>query len=325
MAYTGATDRGPTSAHLSQGGTTTDLGTGLNDTDQTGVDGYSHANGVNDRGEVVGIARASLRDDHAFISTDRTGGYGRLMLDLGTLGGKNSIALAINNNGDVVGQADTGSWSRHAFMGGNGGGSGSGGASMFDLGTLGGKNSGATAINDKGQVVGFSNIHDAGTALNPTNPYVSFASAEATHAFLYQDGKMQDLGTLPGFRSSYAMGINALGQVVGTASNTDWSPSEGYTTQGGGPLGHAFLYEKGAMEDLNALLPKASGWVLESATAINDGGQVTGMGLYQGQERGYLLTLGQGDPSPIPEPTTLALLCFGGLGLAVRRLRRCQG
>ena len=55
----------------------------------------------------------------------------------------------------------------------------------------------ANAINAAGQVVG-----EAATADG------------ATHAFLYTDGKMKDLGTLHG-GNSRAYGINAAGQVVG--------------------------------------------------------------------------------------------------------------
>src|SRR3954447_2074857 len=73
--------------------------------------------------------------------------------------------------------------------------------SITDLGTLPGGgysyDSYAYGINDRGQVVGESRT----------------ASARA-HAFLWQRGKMRDLGTLSG-HNSYAYAINDLGQVVG--------------------------------------------------------------------------------------------------------------
>jgi probable HAF family extracellular repeat protein len=90
---------------------------------------------------------------------------------------------------------------------------------MTDLGTLpGGDSSSATGINDRGQVVGFSNT----------------ASAD-THAFLFENGAMVDLGTLPGGRSSRAFGINNRGQVVGSSSSATspfnhaalWTPNHG--------------------------------------------------------------------------------------------------
>ena len=77
---------------------------------------------------------------------------------------------------------------------------GAGQYSITDLGTLGGNYSYATAINSRGQVVGSSNT----------------ASGEE-HAFLWENGKMTDLGTLPGGGLSLAQDINNRGQVVGSS------------------------------------------------------------------------------------------------------------
>jgi probable HAF family extracellular repeat protein len=70
------------------------------------------------------------------------------MSDLGTLGGVNSSASGINAHGQVVGDSDTTSGSRHAFVWENG--------MLTDLGTLGGSNSFALAINASGTIVGLS-------------------------------------------------------------------------------------------------------------------------------------------------------------------------
>ncbi len=78
---------------------------------------------------------------------------------------------------------------------------------------------------------------------------------------------------------------------------------------------HAFIFTfTNGMRDLNDFIPSLSGWVLTSATAINDSGQILGMGNYQGQQRAYLLT-------PMPQ-FTLSLaqgkLAFTLSGLAIQ-------
>ncbi len=56
------------------------------------------------------------------------------------------------------------------------------------------------------------------------------------------------------------------------------------------------------MIDLNDLIPSNSGWMLADAKAINDSGQIVGYGFdINGEQHAFLLT-------PIPEPSTLALL-----------------
>jgi hypothetical protein len=53
---------------------------------------------------------------------------------------------------------------------------------------------------------------------------------------------------------------------------------------------HAVIYTNGKPQDLNRLIPKGSGWVLEAATSINDVGEIVGYGTLHGQEHGFLLT-----------------------------------
>jgi len=159
-------------------------------------------------------------------------------------------SAAINDAGDVVGMATPSSsgYSRgfllHAGV-------------MTPLAML--PDSIATwpnAINEAGQVVGFSSLESA------------------QHAILADGaGPLLDLGTLPGTDESQAMDINAHGQVVG------FSGYAGDAT----PL-RAFLYEDGAMQDLNALIDPTLGVTLRSATAINDAGQIAGWGVFPGND-----------------------------------------
>jgi probable HAF family extracellular repeat protein len=80
---------------------------------------------------------------------------------------------------------------------------------------LGGTYSEANGINDAGQVVGSSTIN------TPNNSFLR-------HAFLWENGKMTDLGTLGG-QSSTAISINNAGTVVGQSDTSD-DPNGGGST-----------------------------------------------------------------------------------------------
>src|SRR5437773_7419342 len=109
-------------------------------------------------------------------------------IDLGTLGGTYSSAVAVNTSGQVVGASNG-----RAFLWTQAGG-------MIDLGTLGGSCSADGAMNAKGQVGGGSSLSDG-----------------AGHAFSWTPASgMVDLGTLGGY--SVAVAVNANGQVVGVSS-----------------------------------------------------------------------------------------------------------
>lgn len=103
------------------------------------------------------------------------------------------------------------------------------------------------AVNASGQMAGYIYVDGVGGA------------AGAYHAARYSGGVITDLGVLPGGSASEATGINANGDVVGSA-----------TTANG--LTHAFLYSGGVMKDIGTL----PGGYTSVATAINDAGQITG-------------------------------------------------
>ncbi len=131
---------------------------------------------------------------------------------------------------------------------------------MLDLGTLGGYLSNGVYVNDQGQVVGFSTVNN-----NP-DPY-SFLGAP-THAFLWQNGFMRDLGTLGGPDSfPSAGGINQRHDLIAGASYINAIPNP--TT--GVPTLDPFLWRNGVMIDLGTL-----GGTFGSAQAANNHGQVIG-------------------------------------------------
>lgn len=140
---------------------------------------------------------------------------GMRILDLGTLGGAASAAVAVSSTGYAVGWAETSGGQAHAVRWDSTG-------AIQDLGTLGGATSTATAVNAAGEVVGTAQRGDG-----------------AQHAFRWTAATgMRDLGTLGGGSSS-AADVNSMGAVVGTAelANGDehaflWTPSKGLTDLG---------------------------------------------------------------------------------------------
>jgi probable HAF family extracellular repeat protein len=181
---------------------------------------------------------------------------------------------------------------------------------MQDLGTLGTSNlniSRAWAINNSGQVVGYSSLDDGNF-----------------HAFLWtQAGGMKDLGTINGGTDSFAFGISSSGRVVGDASPSSqggqgvtafvWSKATGMLPLGLGALSEAFgindfneivgyrftSYPSNAFlwtpahqaKYLISLIPPDSGWTLNLAYAINHSGQIAGYGTLNGNVYGTLLTI----------------------------------
>jgi probable HAF family extracellular repeat protein len=232
-------------------GEAVDLGT----PSTSGPGDYSVARGINDYREVVGYSGPDATSDstQAFIFDEKGG-----MQGLGTLGGDYSQASAICNAHFITGNSQLAARTevRHAFLL-------QPKSEMRDLGTLNGnsisdildrQSSYGTSVNDLGHVVGYSTLD---------------ASARV-HAF-FCDGKgMRDLGSLGPKAiesdSSAALGINAKDEVVGTT----------YANYTGGKLVQiAFIYRNGVMEDLNGLVDLSNlPYQLESATAINDAGQI---------------------------------------------------
>jgi probable HAF family extracellular repeat protein len=113
--------------------------------------------------------------------------------------------------------------------------------------------SSATAVNERGQIVG-----ELGAYTSPTNK-----STLWKHAIVWQQGTIVDLGTLGGRRAIVAA-ISERGQVVG------WSqPKRSYD---GGPF-HAFVWEAGKMVDLGPY----TGAGRMTAVGINERNQIIGM------------------------------------------------
>ncbi|MFO1338265.1 MAG: hypothetical protein U1F53_08510 [Burkholderiaceae bacterium] len=218
--------------------------------------GYSDAFAINNAGQIVGDGEVAGYQ-HA-LRWD-----GGVPVDLGTLpGGLVSRARAINALGDVVGHSFTFSNVPHATLWAADG-------TVVDLGTLGGVASTAEAVNRHRWAAGYGENADF-----------------QTHAALWRAGIVIDLGTLGEGRTSYGLGIDHEGTVVGFSYTT---PDDDVKYR------RAALWRDGAAIDLNTWLDdatRAAGWVLLEARAIDDDGVVTGLArnTVTGKERAYRLS-----------------------------------
>ncbi|MGH7254020.1 MAG: hypothetical protein ACREIE_09510, partial [Nitrospiraceae bacterium] len=299
-------------ATLWRGGTPFDLGTlgGLNSNVQWP--------GLNHGGTIVGISQTAVTDTldedwscGAFLpASDKTRlGFvweSGVMKALPTLGGNNGFATAVNARGQVVGWAETPVVDPTCK-----------GTQILQFRAVlweprrntkqelppfpGDSASAATAINQRGQVVGISGdcdlavgrfsarrlilwdkgqvseiphlggeawhtpmaINERGHVVGFSNPPGVVNGALSPRAFLWTGGATSiNLNTLKDDATSQARGINSRGQVVGVSS---------------GPNGNrAFLWEDGVMKDLTMLVGPGFPDRLLSAQHINDAGVITG-------------------------------------------------
>jgi probable HAF family extracellular repeat protein len=235
-------------------------------TDPTGTFAFSYPADINDSGQVVGYSSVfdgsgSSKGEAAFLYN------GGPLVNLGNFGTDAtgagfSYATAINRSGQVAGYSSVFDGSGNnmgyaAFL--------YDGGALINLGNFGtnvggGSTSVAYAINDSGQVVGYSVFTD-GNGNNMGNA-----------AFLYDGGPLINLGHLStdpsGHGNSGAIDINNSGQVVGQSSIFDSS---------GNDKGEAaFLYDGGSLINLGNLSSHPTGAAFTWPAAINDSGQVVG-------------------------------------------------
>lgn len=279
----------------------------------------SKAADINNAGQIVGeISGAGVTGNYQEACLWHDGS----LTHLGTLPWQGrdderleSWATCINEAGQIAGSADTGTGRPRGFLWQDG--------VMIDLDPVGitsdedGFLSEPQDINAGGQIVGWrylglgwwdAYIWEDGI----TTPLdgVSFAYAindagqiVAGHRDLGaivvgRDGIVECVLTgLAGSRGITPSDIDSSGRVVGICHTSD---------------GDAFIWQHGAMSNLNDLIPSDSGWALYGATAINERGQIVGHGRIDGEFHAFLLT-------PVPEPSALAIVALGLLAAVLVR------
>src|SRR5205807_9811586 len=118
----------------------------------------------------------------------------------------------------------------------------------------------ATAINDRGQVVGISGICDR-----------AVGRFSAAHAVLWEGGAVVDLGSLGGVAWNTPMAINQWGDVAGFSNVS--------ASSGGAFNAHAFLWTKrDGIRDLGTL----PGDAISQALGINGERQIAGISCSSG-------------------------------------------
>ena len=279
---------------------------------------WNGGNSINSSGTAIAEADTAFADPYApFCLQGCLVDHGLqwkngVVTDMGTLGSASNTSFPswINDRGASVGLSNNGLYDPltgypefRATLWKDG--------KVLNLGTLGGNYSFANAINDCGQVVGgalnaIPDVDVNGLNLSP------FPLATQMRAFLWQEGKMRDLGTLGPGKDAAAIFVNDQGQVSGvsftntSANSPTGSPTEdpffwengkmvdigtlggtsgapwymngrgrvvGNSNLAGDQASHAFLWDKkNGIKDLGTL----PGQTLSVATWINDEGEIVG-------------------------------------------------
>jgi probable HAF family extracellular repeat protein len=233
-------------------------------------DNSSFASFINARGEVAGVSENGQIDPLTAFPEIIAVLWKNGIIKLGTLGGNQSSANATNDRGQVVGAAlnavpdplsnglsqvflfgvPAATQSR-AFLWTEAEG-------MQDLGTLGGTDSTASFVNERGQIAGQSSTNS--TPNNVATPFCG-TNVPTVDPFFWENGHMTDMGNLGGTCGTPTW-MNNRGQVVGVMDLA------------GDQVGHAFLWDKKeGLKDLGTL----EGYSVSAyANWINDAGEIVG-------------------------------------------------
>jgi probable HAF family extracellular repeat protein len=275
-----------------------------------GPDQTEVANGINNAGTVVGMIVQNDFTQHAYSWNGKS---------VTLLPGLDAQATAINNAGEIAGYTTAkGAQQATIWNGGQ--------ATVLDI--PGAIQSSVNAINNHGDVVGDyfdgTSTHafidhngkisellsadasgNAAIAINDKDQVVVKSTGKFfTDAVRWQNGALQQQSTpLSGGNFVEAYGINDSGSIVG------FSAAAGPT-----------LWNEGVPTNLNTLLPANSGWQIGGADAINNRGQIIGIGDFKHQTETFIMTPSS-QAIPLPSPLLIGLTTFPLAMLAMRMFR----
>ncbi len=218
---------------------------------------FSQPHAVNDGGIVVGTTADGTSFYKAFVWD------GKEMTLIQPLFGPRSSARDINSAGQITGWMGTGPLvDARPFLWQEG--------RIAELGLPPGAITGVPiAINDAGDVVGALGIADGEGGL-------------VTRSVLWSsDGQVINLGVLPGFDLCSALDVAGAGQIIGNCQQL----KPPYATTG-------FLWQNGAMFDLNTLIAPNAGAYVAFPNKFNDLGQIAASVwlTFNGRPVGLMLT-----------------------------------
>jgi len=276
--------------------------------------------GISSDGKIAGLSATAAGDLHAFLWQNGQ------MTDLGHRPGDVwGLANDVNSSGIAVGMSFPDSSSAFPVK--------------FDHGTVtqvdtqfGPVGGNATAINDVGDYIVSRAIFQNGK-LTPFVGFIPSAESGALNnagavagtsdpdASIWSNGKVKDVGILPGYDYSTGVALSESGILIGTAAVAGEDLPVGFVYEGstmtkippltgdnivvphgvndsGTVVGtsssnyitvRAFIFRNGVAQELSTLISRASGWTVIQAYGINNKGQIIGLGVNGGAQHAILL------------------------------------